>query len=54
MSDAMHAVFANNDALVAECERLRTANAAMRSDIAQLCALLREVRAACGVEHLSR
>ena len=28
MSDAMHATYANNDALAAECERLRTALAA--------------------------
>ena len=44
MSDAMHAVFANNDALAAEAERLRSELTAARADIAQLCALLRSVR----------
>lgn len=44
MSDAMHAVFANNDALAAENERLRSEATAARADIAQLCAMLREVR----------
>jgi len=44
MSDSMHAVYANNDALAARAQELQAERDALRADLAALYTLLRGVR----------